>query len=259
MTNRVRKEKQKRKNENETLQEIKEKKKEIRVSVVVPALNEEKYIESCLKSLKEQSVKPYEIIVCDGNSEDKTREIAKRYADNVLREKKRSAAAERQKGANYAKGEIIAFIDSDTVAEKDWIKKIKETFEKHPNVVGVYGRVLLRDGSRIDRILSKLFTPYTKFTEIIGKPAVAGMNMAVRKDAFRRIGGFNLKLKTAEDIDLFHRLKKVGKIKYVDAVTYTSARRLKHWGYKKFFFFHASNLLKYTLTGKSHEEYDETR
>jgi len=233
--------------------------KELKISVVIPALNEEKYIESCLKSLTKQTVQPYEIIVCDGNSEDKTREIAKRYADKVILERKRSAAAERQRGANAAKGEIIAFIDSDTVAEKNWIKKIKEAFEKNHDVVAVYGKVLIRDGSKVDKILAKLFTPYTKFTELIGKPAVAGMNMAVRKDAFQKIGGFNLNLKTAEDIDLFNRLKKVGRIKYVDAVTYTSARRLKHWGYKKFFFFHASNLIKYTLTGKSHEKYDETR
>jgi cellulose synthase/poly-beta-1,6-N-acetylglucosamine synthase-like glycosyltransferase len=236
----------------------------LKISVVVPALNEERYIESCLLSLKNQSYKPYEIIVCDGNSEDKTRQIAKKYADKVIIEKRRSAAAERQKGAEIANGEIITFIDSDTIAEKDWLKKIANAFkqvnaDEKKRVVAVYGRVLMRDGSKIDKILSHLFTPYVKFTDLIGKPAVAGMNMAVRKDAFQKIGGFNLNLKTAEDIDLFNRIKKVGEIKYVDAVTYTSARRLKHWGYKKFFFFHASNLIRYTFTGKSKQEYEDVR
>ena len=237
----------------------KEIKNGLRISVVVPALNEEKYIESCLLSLKQQSYKPYEIIVCDGNSEDKTRQIAKKYADRVIIEKRRSAAAERQKGASISKGDIIAFIDSDTIAEKDWLKKISDAFSKNSDIVGVYGRVLMKDGSMIDKILAYLFTPYVKFTDLIGKPAVAGMNMAVRNDAFEKIGGFNLDLKTAEDIDLFNRIKKVGKIKFIDAVTYTSARRLKHWGYKKFFFFHASNLIKYILTGKSKQEYEDVR
>jgi len=228
-----------------------------KVTVVIPAFNEEKYIESCLKSIKSQSYRPCEIIVCDGNSEDRTRQIAKKYATKVIIEKKRSAAAERQKAADIAKGEIIAFIDSDTLAEKDWLKKIAEGFK--PGVVAVYGRVLMRDGSSIDNMLAKLFTPYIRFTDLIGKPAVAGMNMAVRKDAFKKIKGFNLALKTAEDIDLFNRIRKNGKIRYVDAITYTSARRLKHWGYKKFFFFHAANLLKYTFTGKSQQEYEDVR
>ncbi|MCS7109197.1 MAG: glycosyltransferase [Candidatus Micrarchaeota archaeon] len=234
-------------------------KDKMNISVVIPALNEEKYIESCLKSIKKQTYKPLEIIVCDGNSEDRTREIAKKYADKVVIEKKRSAAAERQKGAMIAKGDVIAFIDSDTIAEKDWLKKIAEAFAKDRKVVAVYGRVLMRDGSKIDKILAHLFTPYIRFTDLIGKPAVAGMNMAVRKDAFKKIGGFNLSLKTAEDIDLFNRIKKEGRIKFVDAVTYTSARRLKHWGYKKFFLFHTTNLIKYTLTGKAKEEYEQVR
>ncbi len=228
-----------------------------KVTVVVPTLNEEKYVESCLLSVQKQSYKPYEIIVCDGNSEDRTRQIAKKYATKVIIEKKRSAAAERQKAANMAKGDIIAFIDSDTIAERDWLKKMVEQFK--PGVVAVYGRVLMRDGSKIDNVLASLFTPYIRFTDLIGKPAVAGMNMAVRKDAFKKINGFNLALKTAEDIDLFNRIKKYGKTRYADAVTYTSARRLKHWGYKKFLFFHAKNLVKYTLTGKSQEEYEDIR
>lgn len=228
-----------------------------KVTVVVPTLNEEKYIESCLKSIKGQSYRPHEIIVCDGNSEDRTRQIAKKYATKVIIEKRRSAAAERQKAANIAKGEIIAFIDSDTIAEKDWLRKIVEGFK--PGTVAVYGRVLMRDGTSIDNALARLFTPYIRFTDLIGRPAVAGMNMAVRKDAFQRIKGFNLKLKTAEDIDLFNRIKAQGRISYVDAITYTSARRLKHWGYKKFFFFHAKNLITYTLTGKSQQEYEDIR
>ena len=231
--------------------------KPLSISVVIPAFNEEKYIESCLKSVKGQSYKPCEIIVCDGNSNDRTRQIAKKHATKVIIEKKRSAAAERQKAADMAKGEIIAFIDSDTVAEKDWLRKMAEEFK--PGVVAVYGRVLMRDGSKVDNVLAALFTPYIRFTDLIGKPAVAGMNMAVRKDAFKRIKGFNLKLKTAEDIDLFNRIKRHGKIRYADAVTYTSARRLKHWGYKKFFFFHAANLIRYTLTGRSQQEYEDVR
>lgn len=103
------------------------------------------------------------------------------------------------------------------------------------------------------------FNPYIKMTNMLGKPSVAGMNMAVNRDAFKKIGGFNLKLKTAEDIDLFKRLGKVGKISYSDATVRTSARRIKKWGYGKFFLYHFTNLLTYHTTGKSNEDYEDIR
>jgi len=230
-----------------------------RVSVVIPALNEERHIEACLLSVRAQTLKPLEIIVCDNHSTDRTGAIAKKYADKVVLESKRSAAAVRQKGASFVKGDIIAFIDADSIADPRWLEHIARAFEDR-RVSGAYGPVLIFDGSPIDRFMSRyVFNQYVRLTHSLGKPSPAGMNMAVRASAFKRIGGFDTTLKTAEDIELFKRLAEVGRIAFCPATVFTSARRLKRWGYLKFFAFHTRNLLSFHSKGKASSEYEDVR
>jgi len=165
----------------------------------------------------------------------------------------------RQKGASIAKGDIIAFIDADSIADPRWLEQIAKSFT-NKNVSGTYGPVLLFDSNSMDRFMSKyVFNQYVKLTHALGKPSPAGMNMAVRKSSFMKIKGFDVSLKTAEDIDLFKRLAKVGWIAFCPAVVFTSARRLKKWGYLKFFVFHTKNLLSFHSKGKSSAEYEDVR
>ncbi len=71
------------------------------ISVVIPAYNEENYIEACLKSLRNQKTNvPYEIVVCDNNSTDRTVEIAKKYADKVVYERRQGIGYARNKGVS---------------------------------------------------------------------------------------------------------------------------------------------------------------
>jgi len=235
------------------------KEQKLRVSVIIPALNEERHIEACLLSIKTQTLKPLEIIVCDGNSEDKTREIARKYADKVLIEKRRSAAAERQKGAMAAKGDVLAFIDSDSIADPRWLEQITKAFS-NKQVSGAYGPVLIFDGNPIDRFMSQyIFTQYIKLSHMLGKPSPAGINMAVRRSSFLKVKGFDISLKTMEDIELFRRLAKIGQIAFCPAMVFTSARRLKKWGYLKFFAFHTRNLFSFHSKGKSSADYEDVR
>jgi len=87
------------------------------ISVVVPALNEEGYITSCLESLTSQSYDDYELIVVDGGSSDRAVELAEKYADQVIVFRGPVGAA-RNIGVNRSRGEILAFVDADTVALK---------------------------------------------------------------------------------------------------------------------------------------------
>ncbi len=232
----------------------------LKVSVVVPALNEEENIEQCLRSIKNQTLKPYEIILGDGGSIDRTRQIAKRYVDRVAISKLRGSSVQRHAAAKIAKGKIIAFIDSDSFADKNWLKKTAEEFEKSSEVVGVYGPVHLFDGNVLDKFVSKyIFSPYLWLTGLLGWSSMAGMNMAVRADAYKKVGGFNTELVTAEDLDLSKRLKKYGKIKFSGGIVYTSARRIKKWGYIKFFWYHFTNLFAFHTTGKPHATYENVR
>ncbi|MCX7766439.1 MAG: glycosyltransferase, partial [Candidatus Sumerlaeia bacterium] len=95
------------------------------VSVIVPVFNEEKNIGSCIESLLNQDYprERYEIIIVDNNSTDHTREIISRYPVTLLVEDKiRGSYAARNKGIEYAKGEILAFTDGDTRPAPDWLK-----------------------------------------------------------------------------------------------------------------------------------------
>jgi glycosyltransferase involved in cell wall biosynthesis len=124
------------------------------ISVVIPALNEEKYLARCLNSLVCQSRKdPVEIIVVDGGSTDRTIQVAKEYAHKVLVELARPVGAARNIGAKQAEGEVLAFIDADTIACEEWLEEIAGTFDSNPGAVGVTGPTLPYEGTHLDRIV----------------------------------------------------------------------------------------------------------
>ena len=102
------------------------------LSVVIPAYNEEKRIGHCLKSVFNQTVKPYEVIVVDNNSTDRTVEIAREMGAKVVVQPLQGATYARNMGFDEAKGEVIARTDADTIVPNDWIEKYKEHFEEDP-------------------------------------------------------------------------------------------------------------------------------
>jgi len=96
------------------------------ISVIVPTLNEENYLEDCLKSILRQTFprNEYEIIVSDGSSEDRTVEIANKYADRVVVSKKRGIWWGRNYGAKFARGRFLVFIDADTKIKEDYLETV---------------------------------------------------------------------------------------------------------------------------------------
>jgi glycosyltransferase involved in cell wall biosynthesis len=221
------------------------------VSVIVPTLNEQKYVENCLKALKSQDYRgKYEIIVADGMSRDNTVKIAKRYADKVVVEKKKGVAAGRNAGAKIAKGEILLFIDADTVAAFNLITEIVKRFKG--KVVGVTCPILPLSPNATDFILYWFFNEFVKASITARKPHVVGMLCAYRREAFEKIGGFNEDLKTSEDWDLSKRISKLGEIKFVDSTfVMTSPRRIRKWGKTKAAVRYIKYYLDYLLTGKT--------
>jgi len=201
------------------------------ISVVIPAFNEEKFLPSCLESLKNQDFKGFEIIVVDNNSTDKTAEMAKKFGAILVREKRQGVAFARQRGFLEARGEIITTTDADTILPKNWLSKIFEEFEKDENLVAFGGSATLYSGPILARLASNfllyLFLLLDKFFS--GGWNLMGCNFTVRKDAFLKIGGFNLNLKLNEDIEISQRLIKVGKV-ILDPnfKVKTSGRRYRH-------------------------------
>ncbi|MGC9310157.1 MAG: glycosyltransferase [Candidatus Aenigmatarchaeota archaeon] len=199
------------------------------ISVIVPALNEEKYIEDCLKSILNQTFprKRYEIIVSDGASTDNTGKIAKRYADRVVVSKKRGIWWGRNYGAKFAKGKYLVFIDADTVLDKDYLETVYPYLEK--GYVGVSTCFNFSGKSASIRIANCISYYYWIFSDIIGKTGLFGFNMCMPNRTFIKTGGFkNLDL---EDVRIYKDLSKEGKINRIwkKKVT-TSSRRLEKFG-----------------------------
>ncbi|MEM5779274.1 MAG: glycosyltransferase [Candidatus Aenigmatarchaeota archaeon] len=224
------------------------------VSIVIPSLNEEKYIGRTLASIKNQSYKNCEVILVDGNSKDRTREIARRYGCKVIVEKRRGIGLARNIGANLAKGEILLFLDADTEIEKDFleilVKRIKEK-----NVVCASGYIKAK-GSFLERFIYRATSEIANFLSFIDYPHFYGNCLSCKKSAFIQVHGFNEALATCEDLDLTRKLAKIGKCIFLrDAIAYSSPRRIRKVGALKICVFHIINFFKYKLLKKPHEEY----
>lgn len=213
----------------------------MKISVVIPVYNEEKYIHQCLSSLKNQVVQPYEIIVVDNNCKDKTIEIAKRFSVKIIKETKQGISYARTKGYNSAKGEIIARCDADTILSSNWIRIIDYNFTKNKSISGLIGALSfydydlrLKDPLHIlDTINEYIFKIYI-FTmkKLIGQYPFNGPNMAISKKAWNKVKDTACldDKQFHEDIDLsIHVIKSGGKIIYDSKmIAQFSARRMKN-------------------------------
>ncbi|MGA9140137.1 MAG: glycosyltransferase [Methanocella sp.] len=231
------------------------------ISVVIPAFNEEKYIETCLKSLRNQKFDGnFEIIVADDSSEDNTVKIAEKYADKVVVHQRGSISYGRQKGAEAARYPAIAFSDSDTYIAPNWLSELSSSLEQK-DAVGVHGQLMPLDGNSVENNFCRyVLPPYSSFMVRINQPSVPGANFAVTKEAFQKVGGFNTKLITAEDVELCKRVKTLGRFFFnPNALVYVSTRRIRKWGYAKVLSFHVTNSIKILALGKADMEYEPVR
>ncbi|MDD5527598.1 MAG: glycosyltransferase [Patescibacteria group bacterium] len=170
----------------------------MKFSVVVPAYNEAKSIAAAVQALLAQTAprNEFEIIVVDNNSIDNTFEIARQSgADLVIKETKQGTNMARQAGLAKAKGEIVAFLDADSVPPPDWLEKIEADLGdgKIMAVSGPldYGFVGIK--KFLDLLYEKYFLPKAGiFLKLLfGKKSgvIIGGNFAARRVALDAIGG----------------------------------------------------------------------
>ena len=205
------------------------------ISVIVPTLNEEKYITNTLLSIKQQEYNgKCEIVVADGMSSDHTTEIARRFADKVVKVSRKGVSAGRNEGAKAAEGEIYVFLDGDTIAYKNLLSNIAKDFKNKKVLAGTprilttaFGKTLILYHVANELGINTLFK--------LKKPILPVVCLACRKEAFWQVGGFNEELKVAEDVDFSSKIRKLdGKFVYMrHTYVYTSPRRLESWGIVK--------------------------
>src|ERR1035441_7496265 len=109
--------------------------KPLSLSLVIPAYNEERYLDACLKSVQAQTIQPLEVLVVNNNSNDKTAQVASKYSFvKVLSEKEQGIVHARNKGFNSATGDIIGRIDADTVLPTTWIEQVISYYTNKSNL-----------------------------------------------------------------------------------------------------------------------------
>ncbi len=230
------------------------------ISVIIPALNEGKYIMQPMHGLQSQTFRNFETIVVDGGSTDRTVGMAKRYA-RIITDRGRGPGSGRNAGARAAKGRILVFLDADTRPSSGLLESYHSAF-RDSGVVASTGPIypLEKSSLRIRfgyRIVSVFFV---RLSILMGNPAVMGSNFAVRADKFRRVGGFNEKFLTYEDWDLSKRLKRLGRITYSKgAAVHTSTRRVAAWGISGYFIYYLINMLMYHFLKRSRSNYKKIR
>lgn len=201
----------------------------MKISVVICAYNEEKYIGPCLESLQKQTEKPYEIIVVNNNSTDKTVDRAKQYDVRIVHEKKQGIIAARNTGFDAARGDILARSDADTIIPPDWIQKIRHNFETR-DIDALSGPVVFYDLPRFNMYGVKLYLTLMRFFQN-NKPTMVGPNMILTKSLWHKIR-HRVCLDDAnvhEDIDMALQIARAGGKLFIDdtLIVQVSARRIK--------------------------------
>ncbi|MBT4396918.1 glycosyltransferase family 2 protein [archaeon] len=182
------------------------------ISVIIPIYNSSKTLERCLKSIFNSNFKDFEVIIVDDQSKDNSVEIAKKFNVTVIRNETNSGPAiTRNNGAKIAKGDILAFVDSDCVVPEEWLKKFYDYLKNNKDVVAVTGPY---SGS-VKKKFMCLFQHYDILYFQRNSPkflnSCSSSNLACRKNAFIKVNGFP-PIMVNEDMEFASKLSKIGKI-----------------------------------------------
>jgi GT2 family glycosyltransferase len=180
-------------------------------SIIIPALNEEKHLPACLRSIQNLDYPKdrYQVILVDNGSTDRTCDIGRQFGVTLLRDDRLTVSGLRNLGAKNAQSEILAFVDADCTISFDWLNAAS-AHSGTPRLAA-WGAPAAPPPEAT--WVQKTWYLVRKKTEGVQRVDwLESMNLFVKKDLFVQVGGFNEKLTTCEDVDLCYRLKKLGAI-----------------------------------------------
>lgn len=234
------------------------------ISIIIPVLEEAKIIENTLKRYPSELLRKYsaELIISDGGSNDNTVVLCKDKVNKVFvhKEESRQTIAEgRNKGAELAEGEILFFINADTEAENlENLLKLLISWDEEGSpirgfdalattVLPMYEKLNFKD-----KFFYFLMNKYFNLLNVIGVGMGRGECQIVKKEIFYKVGCYNDKIVAGEDFDLYRRIAKAGKVKFLtNTIIYESPRRFKEQGYLKTLSWWFLNSMSVLFAGKS--------
>jgi len=182
------------------------------VSVIIPAYNAAKFLAETLESALGQTLSDIEVIVVDDGSKDQTAQVAQSFpAVRYVHQQNAGVSAARNTGAAHAKGEFLAFLDSDDLWHPDKLRQQVEALRQHPDSVFCRTEAAsdptrqaeIQRGQRASGAPHELIPDFhTSFLV----PYLTTSTVMVRRSAFEAAGGFDTRLRIAEDVDFYLRV-----------------------------------------------------
>jgi glycosyltransferase involved in cell wall biosynthesis len=181
-----------------------------RISVVIPALNEEKFLPKLLQSLAEQTRRDFEVVVVDGSSKDKTVEVARSFGSklpglNVIVSPEPGVSRQRNLGARATHGEWLVFLDADSQVQPYFMERVERFIrEARPRLFTAWFRPDSEGAT--DALFALIANMFVEGSVVAHRSIAPGPLTVVRRDAFELVGGYDEALTFGEDYDLTDRL-----------------------------------------------------
>lgn len=214
----------------------------MKLSVVIPAFNEEDYIGPCLKSVLREARgygSDVEVIVINNASTDRTREVACRYPGvRVIDEPCKGLSSARHRGYLESHGELVVNVDADCLMPPGYLSRVLRSFAADPRLTLLTGPFFYYDLPQLSQVVTIVFYLFQFIPNIVGQRilkigAVAqGGNFTARRSALVKVGGYDTSLTFyGEDTDIAIRLSRVGLVRFSFRISMkTSGRRLRKVG-----------------------------
>jgi len=188
------------------------------ISVVIPALNEEENIGRCIAALR-SSESSCEVIVADGGSRDRTREVAESCTGVTCIRTEKGRGNQMNAGASHARGDVLLFLHADTILTAGWDREVESALGDNRVAGGTFTFAIdnpLRKYRMIEAWVSMR-------CRVFGLP-YGDQAIFVRRDVFDALKGYK-NIPLMEDVDLIRRMKKLGRIALLEQKALTSGRR----------------------------------
>lgn len=225
-------------------------------SVIIPTLNEEKFIPKLLHDLKIQKDINFETIVVDGNSQDQTKKIVNSFQQKIKNlyfysVEKRNVSFQRNFGALKARGKYLVFLDADSRISNSFISNLKKEILKSHHLIYLPA-IKPQSLSYQDIFLFNATNLIIELSQLTHKPFSSGGSIIIQKDFFHFLGGFDEKLFLAEDHEIVQRAKKMGvSAKFLRNIKVRfSLRRMKREGRLEIFFKYLMASIHYLTRGR---------
>jgi glycosyltransferase involved in cell wall biosynthesis len=234
------------------------------ISIIIPTLDEEKLLESHLRLYSPEIREKYnlELIVSDGGSTDGTLEKAKNYADALATAhpgKRQTIADGRNQGAKISNGDTLVFINADSIPKDvgyflDFVTEWSNGKGKYTDCGALACKITVFPEERLlrDDIFYTLHNAYVRFLNVLGIGMGRGECQIVRRDVFKRVGGYNPDIVAGEDFDLYRRISRISPVGFAkELVVCESPRRFRKYGYLHTLFSWTINSLSVMFFGRS--------